>query len=300
VSVVGKTSVATVAIFCRLTAFYAPDTQSNLEAALALIKSGNWQQAEILLDKHLSTAEPPAGAMYWKAYVQFRTERYGESVMVLREHLDQNPDDGQARKLLGLDLFMVDDAAAAQAELERAVELLPRDEEARYYLGRVYFSRQNMAAALTAFKEVVQIEPRSVRAYNHLGQTYEALNEFERAHEAYEKAIAIDRTAAKRSEWPHYNLGVLYVKAGRAEEGLQHLREALQVQPKFGQGRMQLAVALGMLGKPEQAKTELEAVISEQPSNADAHYQLGRLHLKMGDQARAREHLLAFQRLKQK
>jgi len=264
------------------------------------MKSGNWQQAELLLDKELSAAEPAPRALYWKAYVQFRTERYRESVSLLREHLGRNPDDAQARKLLGLDLFMVGDAAGSQAELERAVKPLPGDEEARYYLGRVYFSRQNMPAALATFKEVIQIEPRSVRAYNHLGQTYEALNEFERAQEAYEKAIAIDRTAARRSEWPHYNLGVLHVKAGKAEEGLPHLREALQVQPKFGQGRTQLAVALAMLAQTEQAKAELEALISDEPSNADAHYQLGRLLLKTGDRAKAREHLLAFERLKQK
>lgn len=262
------------------------------------MKAGKWQQAELVLDQALTQDGHPGRALYWKAYVQFSTGRYNESVSTLRAYAARTPDDPQANKLLGLDLFMVGDAAGAQSELERAVELLPRDEEARYYLGRVYFSRQNMHAALNTFQQLLEFAPKSVRGRNQLGQTYEALNEFELAEKAYGEAIRADRAAARRSEWPHYNLGVLHLKAGKAEQALPHLAEALAIQPKFAQARVQLSVALAAVGKQPQAVAELEVVISDQPDNAEAHYQLGRLYTKLGERTKAREHLLMFQRLR--
>jgi Flp pilus assembly protein TadD len=61
---------------------------------------------------------------------------------------------------------------------------------------------------------------------------------------------------------------------------------------------MQLGVALAAVGKQPQAVAELEAVISDQPDNAEAHYQLGRLYTRLGERTKAREHLLTFQRLR--
>ncbi len=296
--VVGRTSIAALVVLWRLSAYYPPETQSELDAAIALMKSGKWEDAELVLDKSLTMSDPPPRAFYWKAYVQFSTKRYSESASTLRGYLGRNADDSQARKLLGLDLFMVGDAAGAQAELERAVELLPKDEEARYYLGRVYFSRQNLPAALNTYQKLLEFEPSSVRARNQLGQTYEWLNQFDLAEKAYEEAIRIDRDSAKRSEWPYYNLGVLHLKAGRAERALPYLQQALQLQPKFPQAQVQLGVALAALGKPEQAKAEFEAVLSTDPDNADAHFQLARLFRKLGDPVKAKEHGLLFQRLR--
>jgi tetratricopeptide (TPR) repeat protein len=298
VIVVGSTSVAALVVLWRLSAYYAPDSQSGLDAAIALMKSGKWQEAELVLDKSLTVSDSPPRTLYWKAYVQFSTKRYSESASALRGYLERNPEDSQARKLLGLDLFMLGDAAGAQAELERAVELLPKDEEARYYLGRVYFSRQNLPAALSTYQKLLEFAPSSVRAHNQLGQTYEWLNQFELAEKAYEEAIRIDRESAKRSEWPYFNLGVLHLKAGTAERSLPFLQQALQIQPKFPQAQVQLGVALAALGKQQEAKAEFEAVVSAEPDNADAHYQLSRLYRKLGDPVKAKEHGLLFQRLR--
>jgi superkiller protein 3 len=188
--------------------------------------------------------------------------------------------------------------ASAQTELQRALELDGKDGEARYYLGRLYFSRQNMPAALATFQKLVELDPKSVRGHNHLGQTYEGLNRFEEAEKAYQTAIALDREQPKRSEWPHYNLGLLRLSVGRAAEALTHFNEALQIQPKFAEARLKRAVALVAAGSPDQAKSELELLLAEDPANADAHYQLGRLYSKLQNPAKAKQHLLRYQELR--
>lgn len=289
-----RNGLAAWVIFCRLSAYYALAAGPGLEEAIALIRSGRLKEAEAALDRNLG--EPRA--LYWKGYVQFASQRYKESVLTLTPYIAQAPEDAQARKVLGLDLFMLGDGSAAQVQLERAVELDAKDPEARYYLGRVYFSRQNMPAALAAFQKVVETDATSVRGYNHLGQTFEALNQFERAQKAYETAIALDRTQQRRSEWPYYNLGLLQLNAGRSADAVSHFEEALRVQPKFAEARLKRAVALASLGRREEALAELQSLVKDEPASADAHYQLGRLYTRLGNTEKGKEHLLQFQRLR--
>jgi tetratricopeptide (TPR) repeat protein len=290
--------IALVLAISQSIASYATDHETRVQQVRALAEAGKWVEAETALEQGGTASSPEE--LFWKSYIQFKTGRYAASASSARTCLQQRPDDGQARKVLGLDLFMLGDAAAAEAELERAVALLPNDEEALYYLGRVYFTRQNMPAALLAFERVLGVSPNSVRAHNHLGQTLEALNRSEEAQAEYEKAVRLDRSATKHSEWPYYNLGVLHLKVGHGVEAAQWFRQALQAEPQFVEAKVKLATAIAQSGDAESARQLLESVIAQQPDNADAHYQLGRLYLKLRDPSRAEAHLRRFQALRAK
>lgn len=271
-----------------------------MQQVQALTEAGKWKEAEAVLDASLTSATPGSAILLWKAYIEFRTGRYAASAANARACLEQEPSNGRARKILGLDLFLLGDGAAAEQELQRAVTLLPEDEEAQYYLGRLYFTRQNMPAAQEAFQMLLSKHPGSVRGHNQLGQTLEALNRISEAQAEYQQAIALDRSAARRSEWPYYNLGVLHLRTGHAQTGADLLREALQIRPRFPEAQIKLAVAFGDLGQTEAAERVLETLVREQPDNADAHYQLGRLCLKRQERQKAAEHFQQFEALRKK
>ena len=78
----------------------------------------------------------------------------------------------------------------------------------------------NLPLALAAFKRAIEIDPHNVKAHNHLGQTYEGLALYPAARAAYLKAIELEQKQAAKSEWPYFNLGVLYIKEGRAAEAV--------------------------------------------------------------------------------
>ncbi len=267
--------------------------------AEVLMKSGRWAEAEAAIDAVIAAGgESDATAWFRKAFVQFQTGRYGASAESARKCLAIDGGRAQARKVLGLDLVMLDQTEAAQGELEIAVKALPRDEDANYYLGRVYFTRHNLPAALKQFELLVGMTPGSVRARNQLGQTLEASGRLDDALAAYEHATKLDVGGTKRSQWPWFNLGSLLVRVGRPEEAIAHLQQALVIAPKFREAQVKLATALAQTGKTAEARGLLETVVADEPGNADAHYQLGRLYLKLNMRDRADAHLRRFEALR--
>jgi len=68
----------------------------------------------------------------------------------------------------------------------------------------------------------------------------------------------MERSQAKKSEWPYFNLGVLYLNTMRAEEAVAYLQEALRLNPSWAQGKVKLAGALASCKKFDQAVTLLE------------------------------------------
>jgi tetratricopeptide (TPR) repeat protein len=267
----------------------------QLADAIQLIQKGEWKKAEAALNQSPSDQ---AATLYWKGYVLFRTGRFSESASTVSQYLEQKPDSAAGRKVLGLCRFMQGRPADAERELRQATELDPSDSEALYYLGRLYFTRQDLPAALRTFEKVVRIDSSSVRGYNHLGQTLEALSRFDDARAAYKKSIEIEQTHTVKSEWPYFNLGVLSLKDGHTQEAIGLFREALARNADWPEARIQLAVALSSSGQLEEARLLLARVLEVDPKNADAHYQMGRLLLKLGEREQARSHLRRFESLR--
>jgi tetratricopeptide (TPR) repeat protein len=259
-----------------------------------LIRQRDWARASETVDRALERAPDNLAALYWKSFVLFQKGDYRQASTLAERYLKRNPASGEARKILGLAHFMLGQSALAEAELLRASELAPADADVRYYLGRIQFERHNLTAALESFRAVVALDAQSVRGFNHLGQTHEGLARFDDAREAYGTAIEIDRRQARRSEWPYFNLGVLLLKEGRAQEAAGCLREALAVKPSWSEAKVQLAVALGLANELKEARQMLEEVLLAEPKNAQAHYQLARLLVKLQLPEEASRHFRLF------
>lgn len=266
--------------------------------SVCYLKLEEWKKAESALNHFLELAPQDSSAIHLKAHLLFRTGRYTESVSWITSYLQKNPNSASAHKLLGLNQYMLGRSDAALAELKCATVLNPQDSEAFYYLGRLYFTRSNLKAALSAFEKVIELDPASVKAYNHLGQTYEGMTEATEAERAYLKAIELEQNLVTKSEWPYFNLGVLYMDSGRTEEAIAYLQQSLARNPSFPQGKVKLAVALASLGNSVKAFDLLNEAIKTDPQNAEAHYRLALLLSKSGRREEAAPHFVLFEKLR--
>ncbi len=261
---------------------------------------GDWKRAEQAADRCLESSPSDPAATRWKAYFRFRAADYIEAARLARIFTKAEPRHADGHKLLGMSLFLSGGKAEARQELQLAAELAPQDGDAVYYLGRVYFETHDLPAAFKCFERAVAIDGRSVRARNHLGQTLEGLGRFDEARASYRAAIEMESKQAVRSEWPYYNLGLLTAREGNAAEAARLFLQAIERNPKSVEARTQLGAALAAAGRLEEAEKELSAALTLDANNAAAHYQMGRLLMKLRQPERAAHHLDAFARLQRK
>jgi tetratricopeptide (TPR) repeat protein len=250
----------------------------------------------------------PLSILVWPAFAQvsanplqealalFNSGRYQECFDAVAPFVRQNPNDGAAHKLLGMDEYMLGRTHEALAEVQRATELAPGDSDAFYYLGRLYFSADNPVAALAAFQKAIALDPLSARDHNQLGQAYEALGRQEDAEQAYLKAIELEKNQLKKSEWPYYNLGLLYLNRGRSAESVAYFQQALARNPAFPEAKIKLAVALSNQKLSDEALKLLEEAVKIDPQNAEGHYRLAVLLTKTGKREQAQEQFALFEK----
>lgn len=262
-------------------------------------RQGRRHAADTNLDLALARDSGYLPAVHLKAYFEFSAGRYSEALGWTGHYLDQRPDGGETRKISGLARFMLGDRPGAELDLKRAASLLPQDFDAHYYLGRVYFEGSKLTLALSAFRKAIELDPRSAKARNHLGQTLEGLTRFEEAGDAYRDAIHVEKEGAERSEWPYYNLGSLLLAEGDTEKAVTLLEEALARNPSSLQTRTRLGAAYSAASRLADAEKQLRAAVLEEPTNADAHYQLGRVLMKLGLKDEGRKHLALFERFRE-
>ena len=70
-------------------------------------------------------------------------------------------------------------------------------------------------------------------------------------------------------------MGNVNMSLGRFDHAQEWYKRALKVDPNRTATRMDLAVALRYLGKPDEAIAELKRVLAKDPKNAGALYNLG-------------------------
>ncbi len=89
----------------------------------------------------------------------------------------------------------------------------------------------------------------------------------------------------------HRHLGVALGRVGREEEAAAQYREALRLRPAAVSIRYDLALALARSGRPDEAERELALLLASDPRSADAHTLHATLLLVRGDGARGLAHL---------
>lgn len=179
----------------------------------------------------------------------------------------------------------------AHAALTRTIEDqqagLSASADAYGTLGRILMAADQGDAAEPCFLNAHTLAPSNHRWPYYLGHLYRNRGELATAATYFQRALELRTDDVAAIVW----LGDIYLAQGRPDEAEPRFAKALSLQPnalsaRFGLGRTALAKQDYRL-----AVTYLEAVLTQDPGAAGAHYPLAMAYRGLGDLAKAEAHL---------
>lgn len=188
-------------------------------------------------------------------YAQGQYEKASES---LRQALERNPRDAQARYALGLSLWALDRRDEGVAEIQRAFEdpevkaralqdpafqpirgvldasagqasARSAEEKRAIDEGLQAARRGDFAGAIVAYDKALAVSPDNARILNWKGYALFRAQSYAEAITSFERALAISPSVAEI----HYNLALALWKSARRDDAVKALLRAYEVDPSF-------------------------------------------------------------------
>lgn len=173
-----------------------------------------------------------------------------------------------------------------------AVQLNPDNAPIHFALGEAYRRKGRMQEAEHHLARAVELDPGFQQARLTLSSFYSQLERYEEARQ-HAAVLTEDPTFP----WPWRaltNLGWAEYRLGDAERAREHLQLALDYRADYWRARLNLGIVAADQKQFREAVTQFEQVLAEQPgpfAEAEVHYRLAELYMKLGQREQAIAHL---------
>jgi tetratricopeptide (TPR) repeat protein len=213
-----------------------------------------------------------------------------EAIAEFRISLDLEPDRPDALFALGHLLARHGKTEEARSYLERAADLDPRLAEARLALGALLAAAGEWERAATRYREILTVDPTSAEARLELGKVLVQAGRVDEGVAEFDSVAAADVELERRAQ-AHYYRAIADLRGGAEDAGMDHLRQALDLDPTLTEASQMLGSLLIRRGRFAEAVAELDRLLEHQPANANARLAQMTALVFAGDIAAARRRL---------
>jgi len=266
-------------------------------ARLSMIQR-DYRQAEQLYEKLASATPPDRRGILGLVETRLATGRRDEGLALLREQVEQNPDDLWWRLAMGVAATRAGDWSNAEASLrevleveqdnadavkhlagvyyrtgrleaarqqfQRAAELSATDPVPRLYLALIAEREGQMEQAAARYDEVVTLSPNNAVALNNLAYILaETTDDLDRALTLAQRAVSASPDDPDIAD----TLGWVYIKKNLNDSAIGILDDLVVKQPTNVLWRYHLAMAHYQKGDYAQARSELETALRNNPTS---------------------------------
>ncbi len=134
--------------------------------------------------------------------------------------------------------------AQMAGELDRAVDLYQKSihlgptAEAHTFLGWTLSFQRKYREAIAECRKAIEVDPDFGNPYNDIGAYLIELGRWDEAIPWFEKAIEAPRYDPRH--FPHFNLARVYIQRYDYEPAIDHLRKALDLEPRYSSAQREL------------------------------------------------------------
>jgi tetratricopeptide (TPR) repeat protein len=171
--------------------------------------------------------------------------------------------------------------AEAAENFTEALRIAPDFPDAHYNLGLALFGLGKIQDAIEQWRQAIVYDKRYYKAHNNLGLTLLSLGRTEQAVEHFKQVLKIRPDQAET----HLNLGHALVKLSDLDAAFEHYTKGLRINPGLADGRTHSRLGALYLRRDQfdHAIRHCSEALRIQPDNAEAHYNLARAMLDIGN-----------------
>ena len=226
-----------------------------------------------------------------------KTGRIRDAVVEAQEIIKRDPDNLEARKLLGRiylrGLGDLQSGTQSQEVLKRAIEqyeqiarLEPNNIDNHILLGRLYRLNNDLLKAENEFKTAVKIQPGSEEAVTMLAFLYNDEGDSKRAAQVLASVPDSDRTTKLYAA-----LGYTYEQQHDYPKAIEAYKNAIKQDPDNLEARRGLAQNLLNDNQSDAALDQFKAIVEADPHDAPSYMRLAEIYRRTGNFDKALEAL---------
>ena len=291
--------------------FYRMSARPSLAVAWneeALRRDPNYWQARLALAQiHIDQEEPQAAlrllerardegvqALELSAHLAdaYRlNEQYEHAIEEINEVISADPEDERYIFIRGLIEYDRGNYSTARDDFQQAHSLNTRFHDAYFYIGRTHLGEGEYSTAIRLFRHVLNSQPHNGEVHFYMGQAFEADGSPRQALDSYSNAIRHDPDFVQQHPDVLVRRGRILSELGRPADARNDVETALRFDP---QNRAALQ-AMGILNfdarNYREAIEQLSEVLAEYPDDPDAQFKLGMAYLYENQPRDAARHL---------
>lgn len=170
------------------------------------------------------------------------------------------------------------DGEMTQQEAQRAIDRLrfalggdAKNAEAYDHLARIYYDLGQLDLAQLVCENAILQGMDNAVLHNRLGLIALAQDDVIRAYQEFEEAVGLDDTLI--DAW--MNIGAMTLSFRDYESAKAAFERVLELRPGWNEAKLSYGVALRGVGQMDAAESEYTQVLSEEPNNLAAIFNLG-------------------------
>ncbi len=241
-------------------------SESLLMAAYRMQQAGNLAEAARLYGDILRAEPENFDARYLLGFVHFQREQFADAERLMGEALKLNPRSLDALRNRGIALMKLERCEEALASFDRALAINPEIFELLLARAQALMALKRYRDALLSLDAAVSLRPDAAEAWNNRGNAQRKLKRHREALASFDQAAALKPEIAQI--WT--NRANVLAELGHFDEAIASYDKSLALEPRNAATLNLRAVALYEAKRYSEAARDFSAVMKLDPAYAFA------------------------------
>ena len=204
---------------------------AKFKEAIELHKDGKLIEANNILLEILKETPNDFNSLHLLGIIAFQTNRYGDSVKLIKKASEVNPNNSEVYKNLAIAYKSIGQFEDALKSCNNAIELNSNFAEAYNHKALILIELNQYDSAIKNWNRAVEIKPNFAEVFNNLGNVHAKLKKYDESIDYYNKAIQIKINFSEA----YINRAFILKEFKKYDLALEDCNKAISINPNFAE-----------------------------------------------------------------